>query len=179
MRFAGWVLAFAACAGGAEEPAITLEGPTDVRVEKLGPVEGPRVLQGDGTEAPGLSWSVSVPSVATVQDGQVVAVGPGKTAIIGTVGRDHVQWTLSVDPTLTLGFVDPPGRVAVGKEVPLVVEARAGTQVVPAGHLDWTTSNPGVLTVVEGQAKGIAVGTAFVSAHRGASEAMVQIEVVQ
>ena len=173
----GWLLAFAACNGELEEPSLTLEGPVEVRVEKLGPVAGPRALRADGTEPVGVVWTVSDAAVASVHDGAIVALAPGKTQITGTLDHERVEWNLTVDPTVVLGFVSAPVSVTVGQDLELKVEARAGEQLVPAGAVDWSTSNPGVLTVTSGKLHGVSPGTAYISAKRGASEAMAQIEV--
>ncbi len=185
----GWLPAFAACIalplwiGGActdgpEEPSLTLEGPTEIRVEKLGPVDGPRALRADGTAPSGVVWTVSDAGVAAVRDGAVVALGPGQTRVTGTLDAETVGWTLTVDPEVILGFLDVPPTVMVGQDVELKVEARAGEQVVAPGAVEWSTSDPAILTATAGRLRGVAPGVAYVSARRGASEAMAQVEVV-
>ena len=83
MRY-GWLLACAACNGEPKEPSLTLQGPAEVRVEKLGPVDGPRALRADGTEPTGIVWTVSDSAVATVRDGTVIALG-----LLAVAARGH------------------------------------------------------------------------------------------
>lgn len=173
----GWLLVFAACTGAPEEPSLTLEGPTEVRVEKLGPVSGPRALRADGTAPEGLVWTVSDMHVAAVRDGRVIALGPGETRIVGTLDDEQVGWTLTVDPAVVLGFSHVPAVVSVGEEAEIGVEARAGDEPVPAGPVDWSSSDPAVLSVAGGKLRGVAPGVAYVTAKRGAAEAMAQVEV--
>lgn len=179
----GWLPAFAACitaacTGAPAEPSLTLEGPTEVRVENLGPVDGPRALRADGTAPTGVVWTVSDSAVAAVRGGTVVALAPGQTRVTGTLEDETVGWTLTVDPLIVLGFVDAPASVAVGQEVELKVEAHAADQPVPAGAVEWSTSDAAILSATGGRVRGVAPGVAYVSARRGASEAMAQIEVV-
>ncbi len=189
----GWLPAFAACiaytslvggavlggacTGGPAEPSLTLEGPTEIRVEKLGPVHGPRALRADGTAPSGVVWTVSDGGVAEVRDGAVVALRPGQARVTGTLDAETVAWNLTVDPEVVLGFVDVPASLTVGQELALKVEARAGDQVVPPGVVEWSSSDPAVLTATAGTLHGVAPGIAYVSARHGASEAMAQVEV--
>lgn len=170
-------LLLAACQGAPSEPSITLEGPTDVRVERLGPVAGPRALAADGSEARAVVWTVSAPEVAAVTDGQIVATGPGTAQIVGSLGTDEVRWTLTVDPLTTLAVKQAPATLAVGATGTVVLEARAGDQPVPLGDVTWSSSDPAVLTVAAGELRGVAPGSAYVTARRGRSEAMIQVDV--
>src|SRR5689334_11914840 len=106
----GWVIAWvglSACTGSPPEPALTLDGPDQVRVDHLGPVPSPRVLQADGTEPSELAWTAADPSIASVVDGAVVAVGAGSTEVVGQSGDDSVRYTLTVVPAVVLRFADP------------------------------------------------------------------------
>lgn len=160
-------------------PTLTLDGPTEVHVEKLGPVDGPKPALSDGTAPTGLVWTSSAASVAGVDGDHIVAVGPGQATITGTWQAQTVGWTLHVEPPVTLVIVDPPERVQVGATVPLKVTGRLADGAIPVDALTWTTSDAGLATVDgSGVVSGKAPGTVYITASNGKADAMVELEVV-
>jgi len=175
-----WILAFAAfaCTLG-EKDQLSLEGPTRVTVETLGPVEGPHAVFTSGEAADGIVWQVSADDVAQIKDGQVTAVGPGKTKIIGNWEDQVVEWVLEVKPVFVLRFVDPPLELKVGDKMPLRVEARVGAATVEPSDLIWS-SEPAAVARVNGagEVEGISPGVAYVTVSGGKTEAMLELMVV-
>lgn len=159
--------------------ALVVDGPAQVRVDHLGPVEGPAVQLSDGTAAEGLTWTVS-PETVAVRDGDGVrAVGPGEATIEATWNEQRVTWTLVVDPRVSLNLVHPPATLAVGDRRPLHVEARIGDTNTDPGALSWRSTAPEVATVSEaGEVVAVAPGTTYVVVTHGESEAMAEIQVV-
>ncbi len=170
MRWSIWWAGLAACDGPPTEPALTLEGPAEVRVDHLGPVASPRVLRADGTEPVAVTWSVADGAIATVQEGGVVALAPGSTDVTGTAGGDHVVYRLTVVPAVVLRFTDPPGTAEIGVKLDLPLEGAAP-------DVAWTTSDPAIAVVANGQLTGVTPGIVYVTARRGTSEALLQVEV--
>jgi hypothetical protein len=163
--------ALVACTGeNPGEPAVTLEGPPEVRVDELGPVPSPRVLRGDGTEAGQVAWTVHDPAIATVRDGSVIATGAGSTQVTGVVGEDRVVYTLHVEPAVVLRFADPPAEARVGETTDLPLEGAVE-------GVEWVSSDPAIATVAGGRLTGVAPGLVYVTARKGASEALLQLEV--
>src|SRR5688572_13921537 len=119
------VVTLVAC-GAYEPPALVLDGPEHLRVDRLGPVEGPRVELEDGTEPEGVIWTLSREGVAHVEGDRLVAEGPGEVQVVAEWEDQRVEWTLLVELGTMLAFVQPPSRLKVGQEVPLQVEARVG-----------------------------------------------------
>jgi hypothetical protein len=167
-----------ACSG--EEQVVgelRLDGPTQLRVDQLGPVEAPDVVLEDGTIAE-VSWTLQAPGVAVLDAGQVVAQGPGVAQVTGQIEGQTVQWTLVVDPAVTLSFVEPPSSLVVGEVAILAVSARVGERSVSPGTIDWVSSDAGIATVSQGEVMAVGEGVTYLTAKAHGSEAMVEIEVV-
>lgn len=162
------------------DPTLSIEGASTIRVDHLGVVEGPRAVLSDGSEARDVDWSVSPDRVAVVAEGGVEAVAPGTAEVVGRWHGQEVRWTLEVSPPVALRFVDPPATVPLEREVQLQVEGWLEETQVEAGVLEWSTSDEGVLGVVDGRAVGRSVGTAYVTARAGSgSRATVQLQVIE
>jgi hypothetical protein len=173
------VLAFLALAACGDSRELVLDGPAQVTVDKLGPVQGPRVLLSDGTEPEGLVLTVTPEGVATVDGLAVTAAAPGTAAVDASWNGKHVVWNLVVDPRVTLRLVNPPAELAVGARQPMHVEARMGDLAVDPGELVWSSSAPEVAEVdTAGVVVAKAPGTTYVIVKRGTSEAMAQVAVV-
>lgn len=167
--------------GSHEPPDLVLEGPDHLRVDRLGPVDGPRVLLDDGSEPDGVIWSLSRDGVAHVDGDRVVAEGPGEVQVVAEWEEQRVEWTLRVELATRLAFVHPPSTVRVGEEVTLLVDARTPNHPVAVGPIEWTSSNTEILTVNAGPppyAYGLSVGTAYVTASVPGASAMIELEVV-
>ncbi len=164
-----------------EAPELVLDGPEHLRVDRLGPVDGPRVQLQDGTEPEGVIWTLSRDGVAHVENGRLVAEGPGEVQVVAEWEDQRVEWTLLVELGAMLAFVRPPSRIKVGEEVSLQVEARVADRPVDIGAVDWASSDAVVLTVTPGppaSAVGLAAGTADVTASAPGASAMIELEVV-
>lgn len=94
------------------DPQLELRGPALVRVDRLGPVEGPRVMLDNGSEPHGVIWSVSRGGIAEFDGSEVVAVGAGEVSVVGEWEDQRIEWTLVVDLATMLAFVDPPARLS-------------------------------------------------------------------
>src|SRR5688572_3827333 len=141
----GWLWMTGAC--GTSSPALELEGPAEVRVNRLGPVHGPKVVLDDGSIPTGVIWSVSKEGVARLSGDQVIAEGAGEVDIIAEWEGARVEWTLIVEPATLLSLVDPPPRLKVGERRAMVVRATAGERHVDPGPIEWEVSHPEVLRV--------------------------------
>ena len=159
------------------EPERRLDGPSEVRVDHLGPVPAPRVVLGDGTDPEGLIWSFSRTGVASIADGAVVAEGPGTVSVVAEWEGERVSWDLVVELRTELSFVDAPANLAAGEAIDLRVAASRGGEPVDPQAVEWTSSDDQVIAVVAGHARAIAPGTAFVTARTGGASAMVEITV--
>ena len=167
-----------ACSG--EEEALgklRLDGPTQLRVDQLGPVEAPGVVRDDGASAD-IDWTVNAPGVAVLEAGLVVAQGPGVAQVTGEVDGQAIQWTLVVDPAVVLSLVDPPSSLVVGEAALLALSARVGPRSIDPGNVEWVTSNPQIATVMQGEVIAVGEGVTYLTAKAHGSQAMVEIEVL-
>src|SRR5687767_4058527 len=94
--------------GSYQPPELVLDGPEHLRVERLGPVDGPTVRLEDGTEPVGVIWTLSREGVAHVEGDRLVAEGPGEVQVVAEWEDQRVEWTLLVELGTRLGFVHPP-----------------------------------------------------------------------
>ncbi len=173
-----WLLAVA-CATQQVAPVLTVEGATKLTVDRLGPVDGPRIEFEDGTRPEGLEFTVSDTNVATIDDGRLIAKAPGETQITATWQEQEVVWTLEVDPAVDLRLFDVPATLAVGETATLSIEARIGQDVVEAADAVWASSNIAAVAVDDGTVTANEPGVTFITARIGTSEAMAEISVVE
>jgi hypothetical protein len=167
----------AACSGEDEDPVLVLEGPDRVRVDRLGVVLGPDVRLDDGSVPHGLIWSLSPAGVARVDGQQLVAEGPGEVRVVAEWEEQQVEWTLVVELATMLAFVDLPATVPMGREVELKLAAHMGDRPIEPGPVDWSTSDPAVLVIVDGRARGVSPGMAYITATARGAQAMAELEV--
>lgn len=181
------IVLFVACA---PEPApeLHLDGPTEIRVSELGPVDAPMVVTRDGTAlVPGFAspeggpiWTFSRPGVARIEGGRIVAEGPGQVVVTTEWEGSRVEWTLRVELHTVVWFVDPPATLTVGELRRLQIAARAGGVDVEPGTVGWSSSAPQVLAVDPfGIASANEVGTSYLTAQTAIGSAMVEVDVIR
>jgi hypothetical protein len=178
MNWVVYLLMIGACSTHSADPALMIEGPSQLRVDKLGPVDGPRVALDDGSRPDGMEITVDDNEVAAVEEGRVVAKARGQTQVSVVWSDQEVVWTLVVDPAVSLRLLDVPAHVVVGERATLRIEARVGQQVIGHGNTTWASSDDTVAIVERGVITGQEPGISFITARMGASEAMAEIEVV-
>ncbi|NCG22278.1 MAG: hypothetical protein GWP91_24950 [Rhodobacterales bacterium] len=177
-----WILAItlAACNSGKIETdslSLILDGPSRVRVDQLGSVEGPMPSLSDGSAPNDLHIQVRDQTVAQVVNGIVEATGPGETQVIVRWHEQETRWTLVVQPTIHLRFIDAPAMIAPGDQVTIPLQAFIGDERITRGLVEWISSDPAVITVVDGVASAHTSGVAYITAKSDGSQAMVEITV--
>lgn len=140
----------------------------------------------DGNGAPlggrAVSWSSSDPALATVDNaGLVRAFAAGNVTITATVGG--VPGTATVEiatPVARIDVTPPNAQVAPGGTVQLTTTARdASGAAIPGVAIAWSTSASGVATVDNaGVVRGVAAGTATVTATGGGATGTAKVDVV-
>lgn len=126
-----------------------------------------------------ITWSSSNPSVATVNNGKVTAVGTGNATITATAGGKSASCTVTVSEanvavtgvtlsqtTLTL---NPNGSATL---TATVNPANATEQAVT-----WSSSNPSVAAVNNGKVTAVGAGSATVTATAGSKSASCAVTV--
>lgn len=157
---------------------LTIEGPSRIQVDALGPVATPGLRLSDGTAPKGVAWRLSREGIVRLAGSQLVAEAPGEVDVVGSWQTQEVRFTLEVRVDAQLRFVRTPAELRVGETVGLRVDGRAGDQAIPAEAIAWTTSAPDVLSVDHGVAVGRDAGTAYVTAAAWGAEAMAELVVV-
>ena len=173
------MLMMLACQSGPEQSSLDLQGPQQVRVEALGPVEAPTVTRGKKTIA-NVDWSVMDDGVARVESEAIVVVGPGHTEVVGDVDGEVVSWELVAELAIALTFVDPPATLVVGDTIPLNVVGNLGAKRVTPKRISWSSSDKALAIVdAEGVVRGVGAGVVHLTASVPTGEATVEIEVLQ
>ena len=136
------------------------------------------VLPADATD-PGVTWSSSDASVATVADGKVVAVKEGKATITAKAGEKEATCLVTVAKKII-----PVSSVEISQPALTLVEGDEATlsaTVLPADATDpsvtWSTSDASVATVSGGKVKAVAPGKATITAKAGEKEATCTVTV--
>lgn len=129
-----------------------------------------RALAGDSTPVPlaPIAWEVGDTTIATLDPGtgQVTARALGTTSVTARLeGFEPALWVVTVFPG-DLVLDHPRLGLAAGERGSLVArfaDTTAGGP--PAGHFDWTTDRPGVVTVTgDGVVTAVAPGHAVITA---------------
>lgn len=174
-----WLVVLAACASPPIELQRDLElvGPVRVTVDSLGVVTPPEVRWSDGVPASDLVWTVSPSAVASIEDGTLSADAPGEVVVLGSLDGQQVQFTLVVEPHVSLHLDDPPTLLAVGDAARIGVRPQVGGSDVEV-ELAWRSSDPALATVEpDGTVRGHSPGLVYITVDAGRAQAMVELEV--
>ena len=173
-----------------DRPSIGSDAPTAVYVAKLPEWLAPgetydlraHAETAGGSKLPEseIEWSTSDPSIATVEDGRVIAHAPGVVTILATAGGVETSLTLGVSAPGPAEIVIEPNPVQVepGKKVTLraTVQDKSGNPI--EYDLVWSCSGAEVATVSnKGQVRAHSFGTATVTAEAGDVRATVEVTV--
>ena len=157
--------------------SIALSQPALTLVEGEEATLSATVLPADATE-PGVTWSTSDASVATVTDGQVKAVAPGKATITAKAGEKEATCAVTVEKKLI-----PATSITLDRtELTLLAEESGSltATVKPLNTTDavtWTSSNPSVASVYSGYVSALQVGETTITAWAGELSATCKVTV--
>ena len=157
-------------------------GPLRSRGQQLTLTARVQDKRGQTLEKAKLKWVSTVPEVATVEDGQVVALRSGKTEIVALSGRSvrtAFPLVVSIPGSMDLrtGDVD---FLEEGRSLPLTVtlkneQGRPITDAVPT----FSSSDPAVARVENGRIQGLSPGTATLTATVGQMSRRLNVRVVR
>ncbi len=130
------------------------------------------VLPEDATDKT-VEWSSSDSSIASVEDGVVLGISPGKTIITATSGRQSAQCEVTVVnasiPVSNVFFIETEKAVYVGES--FTVEAYVSPEDATEKNLIWESSQPSVATVSQdGTVTTLGVGTCEITATATSGE---------
>ena len=123
-----------------------------------------------------VTWNTSNPYVVTVLNGKLTAVGAGTATVTATCG------TAKATCTVTVNEVTPPvtDSVTLDKTSFTLNVGDTATLVATAtGTVTWNTSNPYVVTVLNGKLTAVGAGTATVTATCGTAKATCTVTVTE
>ena len=123
-----------------------------------------------------VTWTTSDNSVVTVVNGKLTAVGAGTATVTATCG------TAKASCTVTVNEVTPPVTDSVTLDktsITLNVGDTATLVATATGTVTWNTSNPYVVTVLNGKLTAVGAGTATVSATCGSATVYCTVTVTE
>ncbi|MBE6155979.1 MAG: hypothetical protein E7164_04405 [Firmicutes bacterium] len=124
------------------------------------------------TEDKTVEWTTSNEKVATINNGEVIAIAPGEATITATVGKGtDVEKTATytvtvVIPLESIGLNKTTGQLNVGGSETLTVTYNP-TNTTDDKTVTWSSSNKNVATVNNGKVTAVAPGTATITATVG------------
>lgn len=132
----------------------------------------------DGSVPDEVAITISPAEIATVEGLVVHAKTAGEATVDVVWKGQKASWRLRVDPRVTLRILEPPATLKVGDRQPLHLQAELGGQPTEPGEIEWSSNDPAIATVSPaGEVAGVAAGTAYITAKRGESIAMVEIAI--
>lgn len=141
----------------------------------------PRDASGGSLVGKVITWSSSMPSVATVSNGVVTAVGVGMTTI-GVVSEGKVA---QVTVTVTTVPVDAVVVLPASASIEVGLTQAFTATVFDAAHLPlagrsivWSSADPAVATVNGGVVTGVGAGTTMITATSEGKSSSAQVSVV-
>ncbi|HQL59070.1 MAG TPA: Ig-like domain-containing protein, partial [Methanoculleus sp.] len=144
-------------------------------------------LDQDGNAMPGIdiAWSSSDPTVGAIDDdGVFTALAAGTATVTAASGDIAGTATVTVsdeEPVLTgLNVTPPRATLAAGDSLKFIVTARdQNGNVMPAGAVAWTSSDPAAGTIDDdGVFTALAAGTTTVTATSGEVAATAAVTVI-
>lgn len=131
----------------------------------------------DTTDSKTVTWTSSNSSIASVSAGKVTAKAPGTATITAKVGNKTATCKITVKaPITSLSLSKTAVTVEIGKTAGLSVSF-APANTTDSKTVTWTSSNTKVATVSNGTIKGVAAGTATITAKMGSKSVTCKVTV--
>ena len=141
----------------------------------------PRNASGAALSGKVITWSSATPSVATVSDGLVTAVGAGSTTInIVCDGKvAQVPVTVTTVPVNTLIVLPATATIEVGLTRAFTATAIDANNLPLAGRVvTWSSANPATASVNAGVVTAVGAGTTLITATSEGKSSSVMVTVV-
>ena len=126
-----------------------------------------------------VEWTTNNPDVATVEDGNITAVGPGAASITATAGGQNASCTVTVkEATIPVRSVTlDQTSISILEGESAVLTATVKPDDATDKTVTWTSSDNDVVTVYGGKLTAVAAGTATVKATAGDVSAACEVQV--
>lgn len=125
-----------------------------------------------------VSWSSSDPEIATVSDGLVTWVAPGKCTITAKADKKKAQCTVTCGAVAATSIRLDRYSITLHKGEMTVLQAE-GSPTNWKGEITWESSNPKVAKVKDGVVTAVKPGKCKITAKTGEVEASCQITCVR
>jgi len=130
------------------------------------------------TDSKTVIWTTSDNKIATVNNGKVKAIAPGKVTITAKVGEKLATYNLEVKlPLVSISLNKTSGQLNVIQEQDLVVTYNP-SNTTDNKTVIWTTSDNKIATVNNGKVKAIAPGNITITAKVGDKIATYKLTVI-
>ncbi|MDY5781866.1 MAG: Ig-like domain-containing protein, partial [Candidatus Cryptobacteroides sp.] len=134
------------------------------------------VLPEDATDKT-LSWTSSDPSVAKVEEGEITALKLGTAEITAKAGDKTASCRVTVEPTPVASVTLDKANVTLKVGGKTTLQATVGPEDATDKTLSWTSSDPSVAKVEEGEITALKLGTAEITAKAGDKTASCRVTV--
>ena len=134
------------------------------------------VLPEDATDKT-LSWTSSDPSVAKVEEGEITALKLGTAEITAKAGDKTASCRVTVEPTPVASVTLDKASVTLKVGGKTTLQATVGPEDATDKTLSWTSSDPSVAKVEEGEITALKLGTAEITAKAGDKTASCRVTV--
>ena len=132
--------------------------------------------------APTVTWTIDDPKVASIDlaAGTVVPAGEGTAVFTATAGKASAEWHVRVVIPDALEITGATERqaVPVGDTLRLTAALTDAGGPIPSQPTTWSTSDPAVATVTNGDVTVLAPGSVKITAACGDLTDEIQLEVV-
>ncbi|MFH1465333.1 MAG: hypothetical protein ABIO70_13180 [Pseudomonadota bacterium] len=179
---------FWALVGCAVQPAsVLLDGEPVVTVTQLSSVSMPHATVLDASGAPiepqpEVTWTVTPAEVAQVGPDAmtVVPLAEGNAQVIARAGNVESSFTLNVrlPDAVEISGLTPAQTVEAGLSLPVDARVLDGMDVLDSVAVVWSTSNPSVARILDGQLVTREAGEVTITASAGTQAASVDLTVV-
>ena len=126
-----------------------------------------------------VTWTTSDEAIATVDNGTVVALAPGKVTITATAGGKNATCVVTVEerfiPVTEVVLNYTEATIEVGEK--LALQATVLPENATKKTIVWRSSSSKIATVRNGNVSGVAEGTAIITAKSGDIEATCVVTV--
>ena len=155
-----------------EDAAVRAKN-TDVVLSVGQTLEDPFIFTNIGTKVP--TYTSSNDNVAHVINGNIVAVGAGNAVISASVGTSSATINVSVTEAPSVTPKEQSITILKGQTYNAPFTFANQGSLVPT----YSSSNTSIAIVENGNVKGLAVGTAIVTATLGTAQASITVNVVE
>ena len=112
-----------------------------------------------------VTWSSSSPSVAAVVDGKVTALSPGSATVTARSGNAVAECAVTVSPVEVTSIKLSHTSVTLSTGETIELTATVYPENAADKTITWSSSNPGVATVVDGRVTALTIGSATITAQ--------------